>query len=153
MNCGCSWTGGSIIFLSQVSIAAVDPFLKSLTCCWHMLYFRVVTLSYFSRNRRKEERIGRSQFALFYWKNSPPYSSREKLLEPIMTSFFSPGVPAEQYTLFSTCCRASSQQISSFPVSLHLGNLYLHSSCGVIQVTRRYGGLIRIARDSRQAKS
>lgn len=50
----------------QVDYAAMIPLLKSLTCCWHMLYFRVVTLSYFSGNRRKEETIGGSQFALFY---------------------------------------------------------------------------------------
>lgn len=62
-----------------VHYAAMHPFLKSLTCCWHLLCFRVVTLSHFSRNRRKEERIGGSQFALFYKKKPhPPYSNRKK---------------------------------------------------------------------------
>lgn len=36
---------------------AMNPFLKSLTCLWPLLGCSVVTLSYFSRNRGKEQRI------------------------------------------------------------------------------------------------
>lgn len=44
-----------------------EPFPKeSDLLLGHMLYFRVVTLSYSSRNRRKEEKIGGSQFAVSY---------------------------------------------------------------------------------------
>lgn len=57
--------------------AAVNPFLKSLTCRWCLLGFRLVVLSDFSRNRRKQQSIAGSKFALFYQKN-PPYSGRKK---------------------------------------------------------------------------
>uniref|UniRef100_A0A8B9P878 Actinin alpha 1 n=1 Tax=Apteryx owenii TaxID=8824 RepID=A0A8B9P878_APTOW len=36
------------------SLCCCEPFLKSLTLLWPLLGFRVVTLSYFSRNRRKQ---------------------------------------------------------------------------------------------------
>lgn len=72
--------------------AAVNPFLKSLTCRWCLLGFRVVTPSYFSRNSRKQQRIAGLQFVLFYQKN-PPFSGRKKnllMLEPIVASAATP---------------------------------------------------------------
>lgn len=58
--------------------AAVNPFLQSLTCRWRLLGFRVVILSYFSRNRRKQHKIAGSQFA-FFCQKSPPYSGKKKI--------------------------------------------------------------------------
>lgn len=95
--------------------AAVNPFLQSLTCCWRLLGFRVVILSYFSRNRRKQHKIAGSQFALFCQK-SPPYSGKKKdlpVLAPIVASAATLGPLPQEYcalsTLVCTCSRPSSQ--------------------------------------------
>lgn len=108
--------------------AAVNPFLKSLTCRWCLLGFRVVTPSYFSRNSRKQQRIAGLQFVLFYQKN-PPYSGRKKKSADAWAhhglcchpQLFVPGAP-HLWTLVGTCSRASPQQLSSLPASPGLEN-------------------------------
>lgn len=67
--------------------AAVNPFLKSLTCHWCLRGFRLVMLSDFSRNRRQERGIAGSKLALSYQK-SPPYCGRKKTC-----CYFSPAWP------------------------------------------------------------
>lgn len=105
--------------------AAVNPFLKSLTCRWCLLGFRVVTPSYFSRNRRKWQRIAGSQFALFYQKN-PLYSGRKKICWCLIPFLPPRGPLPQEYctmcTVVGTCSRASSQQLSSLPASPGLEN-------------------------------
>lgn len=141
--------------------AAVNPFLQSLTCCWRLLGFRVVILSYFSRNRRKQHKIAGSQFALFCQK-SPPYSGKKKdlpVLAPIVASAATLGPLPQEYcalsTLVCTCSRPSSQYLCSLP-AFPLGTCTSTPFTGETSDTGYQGShqsVRLIARASRQVKS
>lgn len=139
--------------------AAVNPFLKSLTCRWRLLGFRIVTPSYFSRNRRKQQRIAGFQFALFYQKN-PPYSGRKKnmlMLEPIMASAATLGPLPQESCLRSALApgHPHSSSASSLlpPARRPSPPLLLLEWCRLLgEMASPQGGRL-ISRDSRQVKT